>query len=86
MVPSMYMHMLDFPLTINGKLDVRALPEPVQQEEYVAPRNRREKEIADAFAKVLNLNSVSVKANFFRLGGNSIIAISLANMINVSVA
>ena len=85
MVPSMYMHMLDFPLTINGKLDVRALPEPVQQEEYVAPRNRREKEIADAFAKVLNLNSVSVKANFFRLGGNSIIAISLANMINVSV-
>ncbi len=85
MVPTTYMHMLEFPLTINGKLDTRALPEPIQQEAYVAPRNKREKEIADAFGQVLNMKRVSVNANFFRLGGNSIVAISLANMIGVPV-
>ncbi|WP_034538326.1 non-ribosomal peptide synthetase [Carnobacterium inhibens] len=85
MIPTFYVHLKEFPLTINGKLDVQTLPEPVYTDEYVAPKTKREKEIESAFCQVLGLNKVSIKANFFRLGGNSIVAISLANLINLSV-
>ncbi|VDG18051.1 non-ribosomal peptide synthetase NpsA [Lactobacillus plantarum WCFS1] [Lactiplantibacillus mudanjiangensis] len=85
MLPTTYMHMLSFPLTINGKLDTRALPEPIRHDKYVAPSNKREQDIEQAFCKVLKLDRVSVNANFFRLGGNSIAAISLANEIDIPV-
>lgn len=85
MIPMAYIRMNELPLTINGKLDVRALPKPVYKEEYIAPRTPHEKEIEKAFCKVLGLDKVSIKANFFHLGGNSIAAISLASLINVPV-
>ncbi len=85
MIPMTYIRMVELPLTINGKLDVRALPEPVYKDEYIAPKTAREKEIEKAFCKVLGLDKVSINANFFHLGGNSIVAISLASLINVPV-
>ncbi|WP_026882824.1 non-ribosomal peptide synthetase [Clostridium akagii] len=85
MIPMAYIHMTELPLTINGKLDIRSLPEPVYKDEYIAPKTSREKEIEKALCKVLGLEKVSINANFFRLGGNSIAAISLASLINIPV-
>lgn len=85
MIPTFYVKLSELPLTINGKLNTRALPEPVYEEDYIAPRNAKEKKIEQAFCKVLRMEKVSVKTNFFRLGGNSIAAITLANLIGVPV-
>jgi len=76
MVPANYQHMSEFPLTVSGKLDHRALPnlEIDYEESYLAPTNQVEHKITAAYAQVLNLNPalISVKHNFFQLGGNSI--------------
>ncbi|WGV29730.1 non-ribosomal peptide synthetase [Lactococcus sp. NH2-7C] len=85
MIPSFFVKISSIPLTINGKLDVKSLPSPEYEENYIAPTNEREKQIEQAFCEVLHLPKVSTSANFFRLGGNSILAISLAKLINVSV-
>ena len=73
------------PLTVNGKLDRNALPEPDMQdtEKYEPSANETEKKLQKIFAEVLGLeeNKLSVTADFFRLGGNSIMAIKLANRI-----
>ncbi|KKL67261.1 hypothetical protein LCGC14_2136750, partial [marine sediment metagenome] len=77
MVPSTFTLIDTIPLTINGKLDRRALPEPVliDVDSYVAPRNEREQRLCAIWAKVLGLEQVGIRDNFFRIGGDSIIAI-----------
>jgi len=85
MVPDSFVQLAEMPLTVNGKLDRNALPEPDMQDvnEYEPPANEIEKALQKIFAQVLGLeeNKLSVTADFFRLGGNSIIAIKLANRI-----
>jgi len=86
MVPSAVVYLEKFPLTINGKLDHRALPEPKfisGVESYVAPRTEFEVEVCAIYAEVLNLpvDKVSATDDFFRLGGNSILAIKLVNRL-----
>lgn len=84
MIPSFFVHLTDFPLTLNGKLDTRALPEPTYTQEYIAPRNEAENQLCDIFAEVLKIDSskISVNADFFDLGGNSIVAAKLIYNIN----
>ena len=77
MVPSAMFLLDEFPLTANGKLDRRALPEPDHSRqnlkaEFVAPRSAVEKTLADIWADVLGLDRVGVHDNFFELGGASI--------------
>jgi len=85
MVPGAFMQLSELPLTANGKLDRRALPEPDMQDsnEYDPPVNETETELQKIFAQALGLTQekVSVTGDFFRLGGNSITAIKLANRI-----
>ena len=58
MIPSVYVHLDEMPLTANGKIDRRALPEPeFVQEEFVAPCNEVERAIAEEFQQVLGLSS-----------------------------
>lgn len=85
MIPTAYMHIKDIPLTINGKLDLQRLPKMEYKEEFVAPITKREKEIAESVCKILDLSKISVTADFFRSGGNSIAAIELASLINIQV-
>ena len=72
----------ELPMTINGKLDQRALPEPADLGDHVAPADERESLIASHFAEELGLDEVSVSANFFDLGGNSLVAVRLATALS----
>ncbi|WP_162034334.1 phosphopantetheine-binding protein, partial [Chryseobacterium potabilaquae] len=89
MVPSAYVHLEELPLTINGKLDRRALPEPnfVGDREYVGASNDLEKSLVAIYGDVLGLDSesISIHDDFFRLGGNSIMAIKLISKIHHSL-
>ncbi|MEM9163869.1 MAG: thioester reductase domain-containing protein, partial [Cyanobacteria bacterium P01_F01_bin.4] len=82
MVPSNFVVMPDFPLTPNGKVDRKALPEPQRdrtqsEATFVSPRTPLEAEIAELWAAVLSLEQVGVDDNFFDLGGHSLLAAEL---------
>ncbi len=81
MVPDLWVQLESLPLTSNGKIDRRALPEPDVTEslsnEYVAPRNELEEKLASTWKDLLNVNSVGIHDNFFELGGDSIITIQV---------
>lgn len=85
MVPEVLIFLNNFPLTINGKLDQDALPEPYVDidKDYVAPRNKAEKKVCDVFSDILALpkDKVGINHDFFKLGGNSVLAIRLATAL-----
>ncbi|MGW0474178.1 amino acid adenylation domain-containing protein [Streptomyces coeruleorubidus] len=78
MVPAHIVVMTEFPLTANGKLDRNALPEPtIGTGTLVRPTTDDERAVCAAVAAVLRLEEVGVDQDFFQLGGDSILAISL---------
>ncbi|MHB9147992.1 MAG: thioesterase domain-containing protein [Candidatus Amoebophilus sp.] len=85
MVPSAFEHLEGLPLTINGKLDRKALPDPdfKNSDHYVAPRNELEGKLCQIWADVVGLpvEQVGVSDDFFRLGGDSIISIQLVSRL-----
>jgi amino acid adenylation domain-containing protein len=86
MVPFGFMTINALPLTLNGKVDPKALPriDFVNQtitENYVAPCNELEIQLAAIWEKVLEVKPVGIKDDFLALGGGSILAIALVNEI-----
>ncbi|MFD5909982.1 amino acid adenylation domain-containing protein [Streptomyces massasporeus] len=82
MVPAHIVVMEEFPLTANGKLDRNALPEPTSQAgPLVRPTTDDERAVCAAVAEVLRLEEVGVDQDFFQLGGDSILAISLLSAL-----
>jgi non-ribosomal peptide synthase protein (TIGR01720 family) len=77
MVPSVVVVLETLPLTVNGKLDRKALPAPEFAVSEQTPRSEREEVLAALFAEVLGLERVGIDDGFFDLGGDSIIAIQL---------
>ncbi|MHA6530945.1 amino acid adenylation domain-containing protein, partial [Paenibacillus sp. BAC0078] len=81
MVPSYLVEVERIPLTANGKVDRKALPEPqglVQTgSEYVAPLNETEAKLAEIWQNVLRIEQVGIQDSFFELGGDSMKAIRL---------
>lgn len=72
------------PVTVNGKLNVAALPVPEHQRistRYSAPRNTLELELCAAFAEALGMDRIGIDDDFFRLGGDSISALQLATRL-----
>ncbi|MBR4514792.1 MAG: amino acid adenylation domain-containing protein [Lachnospiraceae bacterium] len=80
MVPSFVIRMDSIPLSINGKVDKRALPEVdfnLLHAEYVAPRNELEERIVREFERVFELDRVGINDDFVSLGGDSLTAVRL---------
>jgi amino acid adenylation domain-containing protein len=82
MHPSAYRFLSALPLTANGKVDRRALPEleedaAVAPARFVAPRTPGESALAHIWCEVLGLDRVGVHENFFELGGDSILCIQI---------
>ncbi|WP_260604961.1 non-ribosomal peptide synthetase [Streptomyces sp. WAC 01420] len=80
MVPNWFVLLDALPLTPNGKIDRKALPQPEGDRpdtgtDYVEPRNRTERIVADIWCEVLGLDRVGVHDNFFHIGGHSLHAI-----------
>lgn len=83
MLPSEWIVLESFPLTPNGKLDKAALPNPEcnAAATYIPPASETEISIERLMAEVLNLEQVSVNADFFDLGGHSLLATKLMSRI-----
>ncbi|OME97845.1 non-ribosomal peptide synthetase [Paenibacillus sp. FSL H7-0942] len=81
MVPGRFCIMDRFPLTLNGKVDRRALPEPEETtdtgREYEAPRNEVETILSTVWQDVLGYKKIGIHDHFFQLGGDSIKAIQI---------
>ncbi|XP_055302606.1 uncharacterized protein LOC129568577 [Sitodiplosis mosellana] len=81
MVPSAYVCLPSLPLTLNGKLDQRALPPPdyeaFARQQYEAPQGEMEETLADIWRDLLGIERISRHDNFFALGGHSLLIVQL---------
>ncbi|APC90769.1 MULTISPECIES: non-ribosomal peptide synthetase [Francisella] len=85
MIPSFYMRLESFPLTINGKLDRKALPDfniSNIKQKYLAPTTELQQQMCQIWQEVLKIDKVGITDNFFNIGGNSILAITTIMRIN----
>ena len=87
MVPSQYVFLEQMPLTPNGKIDRKQLPEPdpnlrSQEHVYVAPQTKMEETIAGIWTELLGIEQVSVNDSFFELGGDSLLISRLVAKIH----
>ncbi|MFD3262299.1 amino acid adenylation domain-containing protein, partial [Paenibacillus lentus] len=86
MIPGFYVFLEEMPLTENGKLNRKALPEPQQlqlaQVKYEAPANRIEERLAQLWESVLGVQNIGVTTNFFDIGGHSLKAALLVSTIH----
>jgi amino acid adenylation domain-containing protein len=86
MVPASFVLIDSLPLTVNGKIDLRALPaldatRPELATAYIAPRTPVEQAVAGIWSEVLGIKCIGVQDNFFELGGHSLLAIQMISRI-----
>ena len=95
MIPSQFIELDEFPLTVNGKVNRQALADLAAARsrvggkrtmpastEYVVPRNVQEERLLEIWRDVLQIDRISVADNFFRLGGHSLKAMQIASQIH----
>lgn len=85
MIPSAFVTLDEFPLTVNGKVDRDKLPAPasapVRARSYLAPRTPTEEALARIIGGVLGIEQVGVYDNFFDLGGHSLLATQVVTRV-----
>lgn len=80
MIPAFFIHIDSIPLRPNGKMDRKALPKPDfndYKEDYVEPRDEIEKALCDAISKVLKMDKIGIKDDFYQLGGDSLASLDV---------
>ncbi|WP_103071998.1 hybrid non-ribosomal peptide synthetase/type I polyketide synthase [Aquimarina sediminis] len=86
MVPGYYVQMDVIPLTNNGKVDKKMLPETQEKDlikaKYIAPVTQEERFLSSIWSEVLKYENIGVKDNFYHLGGDSIKAILVISLLN----
>ena len=89
MIPVSFNRVPEFPLGVNEKLDVSALPMPVfeSDEQYVKPLDNLEIEVVAIWAELLGISPslIGVRHNFFEIGGNSMKAVKLRAMLEEKI-
>ena len=89
MVPSMFVILERFPLTPNGKIDRRVLPELnfttliESLNEYIEPITKMEKQVHDLWCQILHMTHISTTTSFFSLHGTSILFMKLYNLYRI---
>ncbi|WP_342089482.1 non-ribosomal peptide synthetase, partial [Dyadobacter sp. OTU695] len=85
MVPSSLTELDSFPLTGNGKIDKRSLPEPdnmaVADKSHIAPQGAIAVGLVGILEELLEVSGIGMGDNFFELGGHSLLAIRLISAI-----
>ncbi|MEJ7808101.1 MAG: amino acid adenylation domain-containing protein, partial [Telluria sp.] len=87
MVPAAFVLLASLPLSPNGKIDRKALPEPDAsqlQAAYVAPRTDMEKRLCTLWQELLGVERVGITDNFFQLGGHSLLVMKLLTALKSS--
>jgi amino acid adenylation domain-containing protein len=87
MIPAAYVRMESLPLTLNGKLDTRALPRPSRADltvvsAVVAPRTKTEQWLASIWREMLDVSQIGIQDDFFLLGGHSLLAMQLLDRVH----
>jgi amino acid adenylation domain-containing protein len=89
MLPSAYVSLDVLPLTVNGKVDVQALPAPatsaLRTREYEAPQGTIEETLAELWQTLLRVERVSRHDNFFELGGHSLLAVQMVSRLRATM-
>ena len=87
MVPATFIFLEEIPLTLNGKLDKNALPDPNKgariQCEYLPPSSSAEITIVHIWSKALGFGRISINDNFFDLGGDSFSVLEVISLVHV---
>ena len=86
MVPATFVTIDKFPVTLNGKVDRKLLPAPIEttsqvSADYVAPVTELGKTLVSIWSEVLKMENIGINDNFFELGGNSLVAAMLITRI-----
>ena len=87
MVPQFLVPLESFPLLASGKIDKNALPDPLSTDirsgaEFVAPVTKLERQLARIWQDILGISRIGVHDDFFLMGGQSLLAVSLVSRIN----
>jgi amino acid adenylation domain-containing protein len=83
MIPSYFIHMEQFPLTQNGKIEIKKLPNPkdnVKKENQIAETNEIEQTLLMIWKSVLKNENITIFDNYFECGGDSILSIQICSM------
>jgi amino acid adenylation domain-containing protein len=91
MIPSAFVRLEAWPLLPNGKVDRRALPDPLEERfgaeaMYVAPQTELERTIAGIWQELFGLELISVESNFFELGGHSLIMVRVHSRLREALS
>lgn len=85
MIPNYFIEQESIPLSVNGKIDRKALPEInkeyVVRKKYVAPRNEIEQQLVEIWKEVLKQDEIGIMDNFFELGGDSLLALEITFLL-----
>jgi amino acid adenylation domain-containing protein len=86
MIPTYFIPLKEIPLTPNGKVNRKALPDVsltgISKKGFVAPRNTAEKELTNIWQEIIGVPQIAIKDNFFELGGHSLMIAQIINRIS----